>query len=200
MKKLFALALVVACAPGADAPAAEPATEEVAGTPQIGCVPQRPNVEGRASPYDSVKFTVAGRTAQVCYGRPFTKGRDIFGGLYEYGSLWRTGANEPTIVHVPFAASIAGIPVEPGSYSLYTVIGESEWTVIVNRSISQWGAETQYTPEVEAQEVGRATVPASPTEEHVEQLTIAPDPEEGDASALVLAWDDTRIRIPVAAR
>src|SRR5690606_41272759 len=61
-------------------------------------------------------------------------------------------------LHIPFAAEIAGLRVEPGAYSIYTVPGEDEWEVIVNRSVSQWGIETQYTPEVRAQEVGRATV------------------------------------------
>lgn len=192
--------LVAACG-AADEPAparTEPATEQT--TAQIGCVPQRPNVEGRASPYDSVTFTVAGQTGQVCYGRPFTKGRDIFGGLVEHGSLWRTGANEPTIVHMPVAGTIAGIAVEPGSYSLYTIVDASEWTLIVNRSITQWGHEGQYTAAVEAQEVGRVPVALGAPESHVEQMTISVDPPEGETAALVLEWDDARIRIPVAAR
>ena len=56
-----------------------------------------------------------------------------------------------------------GIPVQAGSYSIYTVPGEKEWTVIVNRSTSQWGIESAYTPEVQAQEVGRARVPSAST-------------------------------------
>ena len=49
-----------------------------------------------------------------------------------YGKLWRTGANEPTVIFTPVALDIAGVKVAPGKYSIYTVPGEKEWEVIVN--------------------------------------------------------------------
>src|SRR5690606_22092380 len=100
-------------------------------------------------------------------------------------------------IHLPVAAEIAGIPVEPGSYSIYTVPGRDEWTVIVNRSISQWGIETAYTPEVRAQEVARATVPAETIPEHVETFEITTEDAGANTTNLVLSWENTRIRIPV---
>jgi hypothetical protein len=129
-------------------------------TVELACEPSpRMPVEGRASPYDSATFHVAGDPIKVCYGRPRAQGREIFGGLVPLGRLWRTGANEPTIIHVPFTADIGGITVTPGSYSLYTEPGESAWTIIVNRSIAQWGHESSYTAEVGGQEGGRGTAP-----------------------------------------
>src|SRR5690606_30966252 len=123
------------------------------------CVPdERMEVAGRPSPFDSATVQFAGSELKVCYGRPSMRGRQIFGGLVPYDTIWRTGANEPTIIHVPVVARIAGIAVEPGSYSLYTVPRREQWTVIVNRSTTQWGIESQYTPEIRAQEVGRAQV------------------------------------------
>ena len=73
------------------------------------------------------------------------------------------GANEPTIFYTPVALQVAGIRVPPGVYSLYTVPGKSEWEVIVNRSITQWGHESRYTDSVKAQEVGRGKAPAQAT-------------------------------------
>jgi hypothetical protein len=79
----------------------------------------------------------------------------IGGEAVPYGDLWRFGANEPTTIHLDVAASIAGLEVEPGSYSLYAVPMEGdEWTLLVNRSTSQWGHESQNKPEEEAQEGG----------------------------------------------
>jgi hypothetical protein len=168
---------------------------------QIGCVPStRMPVEGRASPYDSVNFTVGGKAAQVCYGRPYTKGRVVFGNLVKYDAIWRTGANEPTILHIPFAASVGDVALEPGSYSIYTIPGQTSWSVIVNRSTSQWGHENQYTPDVEAQEVGRTTVPSEALEEPVEQFTITAEPQDGNVTHLILDWERTRVRIPVTSR
>jgi hypothetical protein len=169
---------------------------EAAGAAQIACVPQRESVEGRASPYDSVQVAIGGQTAQVCYGRPYTNGREIFGGLVPYDTLWRTGANEPTIIHTPVAATIAGIAVQPGSYSIYTVPGREQWTIIVNRSITQWGHEGSYSPEVRAQEVGRATVPAQTLEEPIEQFTIGSE-AAGNGSNLIIEWERTRVSVPI---
>src|SRR5690606_30649800 len=100
-------------------------------------------------------------------------------------------------IHLPFPAEIAGIAVEPGSYSLYTVPGQNQWTVIVNRSIDQWGIESQYTEDVRAQEVGRAPVAAETISEAVETFTIASEPAGTNAANLVLEWENTRVTIPI---
>ena len=157
-------------------------------------------VQGRQSPLDSLTFTVAKQTVKVCYGRPSARGRTMIGGKgVPYGKLWRTGANEPTVIFTPVALEIAGVKVPPGKYSLYSVPGEKEWEIIVNRSTSQWGQENSYTKEVEAQEVGRGKVPAEKPTAPVETFTISADPASGDAQRLVLAWEKARIAIPIKA-
>lgn len=162
------------------------------------CAPMtdRMALEGRASPYDSVALAVGEGIAKICYGRPSLRGRTMIGGqAAPYGQLWRTGANEPTTLHVDVAVSIAGIEVEPGSYSLYTIPRESEpWTLIVNASTSQWGHEGAYTEAVEAQEVGRAAVEAESLDRVVEQMTIRPMDE---GSGVLLEWQSSRVRIPI---
>lgn len=166
-------------------------------TVAMQCEPSpRMPVEGRASPYDSATVQVGNQALLVCYGRPSARDREIFGGLVPYDRLWRTGANEPTIIHVPFTADIAGIRVEPGSYSLYTEPGQQQWTIIVNRATAQWGHESSYTDEIRAQEVGRGTAPVERLDQHVEQFTIRGD-SDGAAGHIVLEWERTRVRIPV---
>lgn len=163
---------------------------------EVGCKPQRPT-GNRSSPYDSVAFTVNGQRAVICYGRPSARGRTMIGGTaVPYGKLWRTGANEPTILHIPFRATIAGVPVAPGSYSIYTVPSEGEWEVVVNRSTSQWGHESRYTDEVKAQEVGRGKVKSSKLSDHIETFTIKPVNAQRGAD-LVLEWEHSRVVIPI---
>ncbi len=87
----------------------------------------------------------------------------------------------------------------PGVYSLYTVPGKSEWDVIVNRSITQWGAESRYTDSVKAQEVGRGKAPAQAIGEPIETFTIRAEPAAGGSASLILEWEKTRVRIPVKA-
>jgi hypothetical protein len=202
----FALAGLTACggseepesAPAdADAPAPPPSSTAIACQP----MPDRTPLEGRASPYDSVRVSVDGQELLVCYGRPSSRNRTMIGGEnVPYGELWRTGANEPTTLHIPFAAEIAGIAVEPGSYSLYTIPNRTEWTVIVNRSTTQWGEESSYTDSIRALDVGRAAVPAGATAAHVETFTITSEPGEGGATDLVLEWEGSRIEIPLRRR
>lgn len=167
-----------------DAPACEPTSEGA-------------ELEGRSSPYDSATVSVGEGVAKVCYSRPSLRGRTMIGGeAVPYGELWRTGANEPTIVHVTAPTAIAGIEVEPGAYSLYTIPEEGEeWMLIVNRSTSQWGHEGSYTEEVEAQEVGRATVQVESLDQPVEQLTFR---AMEDGSGMVLEWQNSRVLIPVS--
>jgi hypothetical protein len=194
------LIALVACTPGPSADNNGSATTTPPGGEQAmaACSPSaNMPVAGRASPYDSTAVALGDASALVCYGRPSMRGRTVFGGLVPYDELWRTGANEPTIIHLPVAARIAGLAVEPGSYSLYTVPGQTEWTVIVNRSTQQWGIENQYTDAIRAQEVGRATVPSEQIGSPVETFVIRAEPQGSNAANLVLEWENTRVRIPV---
>jgi hypothetical protein len=160
--------------------------------------PKTTPAEGRKSPLDSLTFQIAQQPVKLCYGRPSSRGRVMIGGEnVPFGKLWRTGANEPTIFFTPVPITVAGIKVPPGKYSLYTVPGAKEWQVIVNRSTSQWGEESNYTPAVKAQEVGRGTVPVEQVKTPIETFTIRAAPGAGGAG-LVLEWERTRIRIPIA--
>ena len=163
------------------------------------CPSRNVPLEGRKSPLDSLTFQVANQPVKVCYGRPSARGRVMLGGKdIPYGALWRTGANEPTIFYAPTALKVAGIAVPPGTYSLYTVPGRTEWEIVVNRSISQWGKEDQYTDKVKAQEVGRAKVKSEPVSPPIETFTIRAEPDGKNAN-LVLEWEKTRVKIPFQA-
>ncbi len=162
------------------------------------CPSRNVPLEGRKSPLDSLTFTLAGKQVRVCYGRPSARGRTMLGGEIPYGKLWRTGANEPTIFFAPTPLTVAGIKVPAGVYSLYTEPGPSEWVVIVNRSISQWGHENSYTSEVKSQEVGRAKVKSEALKTPVETFTIKAEPA-GEKASLLLEWEKTKVRIPVQA-
>ena len=202
----LALLLVGGCVDGGGEAGAEAGAEtgqqEAAGEQTVLAAPAcRPSdrmpLPGRPSPYDSTTIQVGEGVAKICYGRPSLKGRTMIGGeAVPYDTLWRTGANEPTTIHLNVPATIAGMEVDSGAYSLYTVPREEgPWTLIVNRSTSQWGHESSYTEEVRAQEVGRAEVPAERVDQPIEQLTIRPT--GGSQQGAVLEWQNTRVRIPI---
>jgi hypothetical protein len=190
---LFALVTVLAAAAAPLATATQAA--------DTACQVLHPDnipAEGRKSPLDSLTFTVAKQPVKVCYGRPSSRGRTMLGGAaVPYGKLWRTGANEPTIVSTPVALTVAGIRLTPGTYSLYTVPNAGEWEIILNRSTTQWGEESNYTAAVKAQEVGRGRVKADAVATPVDTFTIRSE-AAGRGVSLVLEWEKTRVRIPVA--
>lgn len=191
MQIAFMLALGLTAA---EAPAAQ------VTYPDTTCPSRNVPLEGRKSPLDSVTFLIDNKPVKVCYGRPSARGRTMLGGApIPHGRLWRTGANEPTIFFAPIALTVSGIKVPPGVYSLYTVPGPREWEIIVNRSISQWGEESNYTKEVKAQELGRAKVRSEVVAPAVETFTIRAEPAGTKAASLVLEWEKTRVWIPMQA-
>ncbi len=199
MRRIPALIMIVVAAVAGQAAHTPPSQAQTQSG--LACIIMRGDHESaatRSSPLDSASFSVTGSMVKVCYGRPSARGRTIFGGLVPYDELWRTGANEPTMIHTAVALDIGGIRVEPGTYSVYTVPGVSEWQIIVNRSTDQWGRENRYTDEVRAQEVDRTRVGSESSEEYVETFTIRASESDDGNALLVLEWEETRVSVPIS--
>jgi hypothetical protein len=160
--------------------------------------PDQLPAQGRKSPLDSLTFAIGKDTVKICYGRPSARGRTMIGGeAVPYDTLWRTGANEPTTVFSDDPLDVAGVRAPAGSWTLYTVPGKSQWQVIVNASITQWGIEKDYDAVVRKQEVGRGRVPSEAMSSYVETFTIRAEPAGPNEVTLVLEWEKTRVRIPI---
>jgi hypothetical protein len=166
-------------------PEAEPAQTQAAPAPAQA----RPaGQQAPASPRDTAEMTLAGQRIYVDYGRPYMRGRTIMGGLVPYGQVWRTGANAATTFVTPRDVRIGETLVPAGTYTLYTLPGEREWQLIVNRQTGQWG--TQYD---QAQDLARIPMRVERTAAPVEQFTIQLVPGTG----LVMEWENTRVSVPI---
>ena len=152
-------------------------------------------VAQRPSPPDSTEVVIGGATVKLCYGAPSANGRKVMGGLVPFGAPWRLGANEATTIHLPFAAEIAGVRVDPGTYTLYVIAAEAAWEIAVNRVTQRWGVPIDQ--QLRARDVGTGRVSAEPLPVPVERLHMAFGPARGDAAELVVEWELTRVRIPV---
>ena len=131
----------------------------------------------------------------VKYGQPAKKGRMVFGGassqsMEKYGKVWRTGANEATEVTFTNDVMVGGKMVKAGTYTLFTIPGEKEWSVILNSTLGQWGAY-EY-DKIKGADVAKISVPAAKTPATVEKLTITPA-----NNSIAIAWDDVTVSIPV---
>ena len=149
----------------------------------------------RASPLDSIAVQIGGGTMKLCYSRPAARGRKIMGGVVPFNEPWRLGANEATSIRVPFAGEIAGVRVEPGTYTLYAIPAASKWQIVVNRGVQRWGVPIDN--EVRAKDVGAGAVTTESLGAPVETLTLKFSPAAGNATELVLEWEKTRVRIPI---
>jgi hypothetical protein len=162
-----------------------------------GCWVQgdRSKLAQRPSELDSTSVKLDAGTVKVCYGRPHKRGREIMGGLVPYGEPWRLGANEATTIHVPARARIAGVTVEPGWYSLYTIPGEQEWRIVVNRTAQRWGIPIN--EKVRSADIGSGTVAVHQAPDVVEQLTMHFEPAGASSANLVVQWEQSGVQIPV---
>ena len=98
------------------------------------------NEPPRLSPKASVSQVVGYTEVAVVYSRPGVKDRKIWGGLVPYNEVWRTGANEATTIEFSDDVTVEGHKVPKGKYGLFTIPGEKEWTIILNKTWDQWGA------------------------------------------------------------
>ncbi len=94
----------------------------------------------RPSPPAEAKGMVDSSNVCIYYSSPAVKGRQIWGSLVPYGKVWRTGANEATVIEVDKAVTLNGHNLLPGKYALFSIPGETEWTFILNSEWDQWGA------------------------------------------------------------
>jgi Protein of unknown function (DUF2911) len=136
----------------------------------------------------SVKQTIGLNDVTITYSRPGVKGRKIWGGLVPYSSVWRTGANAATTIQFTEDVLVEGQPLAAGTYSLHTIPGEKEWTVIFNKEANQWGSYS-YDAAKDAVRV-KVTPMAGPPQEWM-QFRFE-DPSINSAR-VVLAWENLQV-------
>lgn len=153
----------------------------------------------KISPQKTETYTQNGYDLSVAYSSPMKKGRVIFGELVPYDAVWRTGANEPTTFTTTSEISIIDKKLPAGTYSLWTIPKQDNWTVIFNNEIADWGvtllsggAETTRNPEAD---VVTVEVPSRPTEAVQESFEILFKSPE--TLHLSLSWDQVEVLVPI---
>lgn len=127
----------------------------------------------------------------VKYSRPNIKGRNVAADLTTYGEVWRTGANDATVITFTEAVTLEGNPVAPGEYALFTIPGKDEWTIILNKETKQWGSY-QYK---QAEDVLRFKVKTAKLNDRAETFTIAFSDVMSSTANLDLLWANTRVSV-----
>lgn len=144
------------------------------------------------SPLAKMEQMVGLTEVHLEYSRPSAKGRTIFGDLVPYDKLWRTGANAATKVTFSENVVIEGQDLEAGSYALFTIPGENEWTIIFNTDTEQ-GGTGNYDEEKDAL---RVTVKPQALSQHVETFTIGINDITSSSATMNLRWENTQVIVP----
>ena len=144
-----------------------------------------------ASPSSALKQRVGLTDVEIVYSRPSAKGRTVFGGLVPYGEVWRTGANASTKITFSTAVKLNGVGIPAGTYALYTIPGRTEWTVIIDKDTSLWGA---YAYDAK-NDLVRFTATPETMPGAFESFTIGINDLRDESATIYLMWEKTRVPI-----
>lgn len=148
-----------------------------------------------ASPLTQIKTTIGLTDVDISYSRPMAKDRKIFGDVVPFDKMWRTGANMATKISFSDDVRIEGKTLPKGTYALFTIPREKNWTIIFNKNPNQWGtgdykeSENAFVFEVSAQKIPK----------HTESFTIECNPLDNRTAEMILSWANTSVSFMVEA-
>ena len=152
----------------------------------------------RVSPQATVTADIDGNNLKLVYSRPYSKDpksgeiRKIWGKLVPYGKVWRTGANEATLLTTAQTIMLGGTEVPAGTYSLYTLpMEDGSAKLIINKQTGQWG--TVYD---QKQDLARGDLKKDALDKTVDQFTMAIEPNPAGGGVLKLMWENTQFTVP----
>jgi hypothetical protein len=144
------------------------------------------------SPPADVSATIGGRKIAVEYYAPSMHGRKIMGALVPYGQVWCTGANWATKITTDANLDIGGLKVPKGSYSIWTVPNEKEWTLIINSETGQFHLNYDA-----SRDFGRTRMNVKTLAAPVETFKIQLSASGENKGTLALIWENTEASVPI---
>ena len=149
--------------------------------------------QGRRSPHERTPdVTVDGAEMFIEYGRPYTRGRQIFGSLVRYDDVWCPGADEATYLSTSKPLKLGKLALPAGEYSLWILPTEKEWTLIFNKD-----AHTFHTSYRSRSDFGRVVMQKETLPANVEQLTFTIEANGGaKGGRIAMSWATTKVSVP----
>ena len=145
------------------------------------------------SPTAKISQTVGVSNISIEYSRPGAKDREIFGGLVPYDKMWRTGANKATKITFEEDALFGGVEIKKGAYSLYTIPGKEEWSILLNSETEMWGAGDYQ----KTNEICNVKAKSNVSEHFTESFTIDFGTFTSFGAEIIFKWANTEVKVPV---
>jgi hypothetical protein len=148
------------------------------------------------SPFDSVGISLGGVSVHLTYSRPSIRGREIWGCVVPYDSVWRTGANGATTFGCDDEVTLGGASVPRGSYTLYSIPSSNGLTLIVSKKPAGYPA---YDPHMD---LVRISIPAEAAVSPIDPFRIWLEKVKGapHAARLFIGWADRVYSTTITAR
>ena len=154
----------------------------------------------RVSPHETVSAVIDGGRVTLVYGRPYSKdpksgeARKIWGGLVPYGKVWRTGADEATLLITQKPIVIGETTVPAGAYTLFTLPAEDgSAKLIINKQVGQWGVGPGAYDE--KQDLARIDLKKEALDKPVDQFTMSVGKNPSGGGLIKLMWEDTQYSV-----
>ena len=145
----------------------------------------------RRSQQASVMQALGPTRVEVRYSRPVARGRELFGALVPWGRPWTPGADTATSVAFSNAVRVNGQPLAAGTYSVWMIPGEAQWTIIFSSAHPVF-----HLPYPSGRDVLR--VESTPRQgSHMELLTFYFPDVDGLAGELVMHWGTTVVPLRI---
>lgn len=147
------------------------------------------------SPLSEVSQEVALSQIKLSYARPSAKGRKVFGDLVPFGEVWRTGANASTKLTFAHDVKIEGNDLKAGTYALYSIPGETEWTIIIHANTKHRSIAGDVYKQ--AEDVFRFKSKPAKLTSRVETFTIEFTDFTNSSCNLALSWENTLVKFVI---
>ena len=176
---------IVACGSSNEKIAEVKKTDEVCYNPNLVKDTSKKSIK-------SMAFSVInGDSIKINYHSPGVRKRIIWGGLVPYDEVWVTGAHDATTIETEMDLMIDGKLIPAGKYALFTIPGQEEWIVIINKNWKQHLA-TEYD---EKEDVVRIKIKPIKNS-HTERLQYFIETSKGDNGKIAVAWEKLKIEFP----
>lgn len=164
----------------------------VAAASDVRMPPKKPNA---LSPEMQTSATIGGKQIRIEYSAPSARGRKVMGEVVPYGKVWRTGADGATTLVTDADLQFGSLSVPKGVYTVWTLPGENDWQLIINKQTHQWG--TMYDA---SQDLGRVPMKVTKLSSPREQVQITLKPTGANTGELQVSWGDVEASAPFTVR
>jgi len=149
----------------------------------------------KGSPIRLSSFNQSGINVQIAYGSPGVRGRNIWGGLVAFNEVWVTGAHNATKLSITRPFLVEGVRIDTGTYALFTIPGEENWIIIINKNYQQHLADDYDAKD----DIVRVTIKPVKTNKLVQRLTyeIKRVNRRSIDFNIIMSWENLSIWLPL---